>query len=278
MTSEKHCQTIQTSFSPCSSCNKLQEHFRNYSESIINLCNIYNLPSSLAYHRCSTSSKPEWLSLDDINQWSDCQTKDFDCLSKHIDCVNDTLNKTKNALNLSENYSKEQNEINQRLEKMIHDEKESKKNLQEIYEKKLSQMKKEFDELIIQKNNLERQLKELNDECTTSKEQLQKLGKYYLISRVDFNDLFFLFIESSKNEIKILIDNQLKSDELIKTLEENRIRLQTELDILKRDLDERNRDLKKERLRIETLIRQEENSQSKQKFLNKSHEECQSLK
>ena len=50
----------------------------------------------------------------------------------------------------------------------------------------------------------------------------------------------------------------MKSDELRKTFEDNCIRLQTELDVIKRDLDERNRDLKKERLRIETMIRQEE--------------------
>ncbi len=50
----------------------------------------------------------------------------------------------------------------------------------------------------------------------------------------------------------------MKSNELIKNFEQNQIRLQTELEVVKRDLDERNRDFKKERIRIENMIRQEE--------------------
>lgn len=79
-----------------------------------------------------------------------------------------------------------------------------------------------------------------------------------------------------------MTEDRIKSDELIKSYEQVRIRLQTELDVLKRDLDERNRDLKRERLRIETFIRQEENSQSKQNQITKSYEdlseECRLLK
>jgi hypothetical protein len=45
---------------------------------------------------------------------------------------------------------------------------------------------------------------------------------------------------------------------VIKTLEQDRIRLQTELDLIKRDLEERNRELQKERTRIENMIRQEQ--------------------
>ena len=45
---------------------------------------------------------------------------------------------------------------------------------------------------------------------------------------------------------------------MIKNLEQDRVRLQTELDLVKRDLEERNRDLQKERTRIENMIRQEQ--------------------
>jgi len=44
----------------------------------------------------------------------------------------------------------------------------------------------------------------------------------------------------------------------MKILEQDRIRLQTELDLVKRDLEERNRELQKERTRIENMIRQEQ--------------------
>jgi hypothetical protein len=67
-----------------------------------------------------------------------------------------------------------------------------------------------------------------------------------------------LYIESSKNELRDLIQDRFKSDDVVKTLEQDRIRLQTELDLVKRDLEERNRELQKERTRIENMIRQEQ--------------------
>ncbi len=72
--------------------------------------------------------------------------------------------------------------------------------------------------------------------------------------------LFYIFfnLESSKNELRTLIQDRFKSDDVVKTLEQDRIRLQTELDLVKRDLEERNRELQKERTRIENMIRQEQ--------------------
>jgi len=137
------------------------------------------------------STIPEWLSSDDINHWFDCQSKDFDRLSKHIEYLNNTLNKTKNDLDLSENHCKQQNEINQRLQKIIQDDQQLKKNLKEAHENKLIEIKNEYDRhevnfneqiklLTTQKNNLEQQLKEINDEYISRGEQLQKLGKFVL--------------------------------------------------------------------------------------------------
>lgn len=70
--------------------------------------------------------------------------------------------------------------------------------------------------------------------------------------------IYFETLESSKNELKTLIQDRFKSDDVIKTLEQDRVRLQTELDLVKHDLDERNKELQKERTRIENMIRQEQ--------------------
>ncbi|UJR09537.1 hypothetical protein I4U23_013774 [Adineta vaga] len=271
---DKHCQTIETSFSPCSSCIQLQQCLRNHGDNIINLCHTNNLPSTLAHHRCSSTTIPEWLSSDDIIQWFECQSKDFDHLSKHIENLNTTLKKTKVDLDSSEKLYKQQNETNRRLQQTINELKQSKKILQESCDNKMSVIKKEYEQekqnyneqikvLTTEKLNCEQRLKDLNDEYTSRGEQLEKL-------------------ESSKKELTFLNENRIKSDEMIKTFEQDHIRLQTELNVIKRDLDERNRDLQKERIRIENMIRQEENYQSKQKLLTKSHEEvsqeCETLK
>lgn len=55
-----------------------------------------------------------------------------------------------------------------------------------------------------------------------------------------------------------MTEDRQQCNQLKKLTEENGIRLQTELDVLKRELDERHNELKKERMRIEKFIRQEE--------------------
>ncbi|CAM2705980.1 unnamed protein product [Rotaria socialis] len=262
LNTEKRCQTTETSIGPCQSCLKFQQCLRDHSDSLINLCHTYNLPSSLAQYRSSTT---DLFSLDNINHWSDCQTKDIDRVSKHVEYLNNTLNKTKSDLQLNENRCKKQDETNSRLQQLINDDKQSKKVLQELHDRKVNDLKKQCDQqetnlneqiklLTNQKIKLEQQLKEVNDLCTSRGEQIEKL-------------------ESSKNELKNLIQDRFKSDDIIKTLEQDRIRLQTELDLVKHDLEERNRELQKERTRIENMIRQEQNYQSKQKALSSSYEE-----
>ncbi|CAF1299404.1 unnamed protein product [Adineta ricciae] len=269
---EKRSQTVETALGPCQSCLKLQQSLRDHGDSLINLCHTYNLPSSLAQHRCSTST--EIFSSDEVNHWSDSQAKDIDRLSKHLQYLNNTLNKTKSDLQLNENRCKKQDETNHRLQQQINDDKQSKKILQELHDKKFNELKRESEQqekslneqihlLTNQKLQLEQQLKEVNDLCTLRSEQMEKL-------------------EISKNELKTLIQDRFKSDDVIKTLEQDRVRLQTELDLVKRDLEERSRELQKERTRIENMIRQEQNYQSKQKTLTTSYDEltqeCELLK
>ena len=67
-----------------------------------------------------------------------------------------------------------------------------------------------------------------------------------------------LGLESSRTELKGLIQDRMQSKDIMKSLEQDRIRLQTELEVVKRDLEERHRDLQKERTRVENMIRQEQ--------------------
>lgn len=68
----------------------------------------------------------------------------------------------------------------------------------------------------------------------------------------------FLFVEKSKIQLEQIVEEKFKAEQVFKSLEQDRIRLETELDLVKRELDEKNRDLNKERTRIENFIRQEQ--------------------
>lgn len=192
LNTEKRCQTNETSLGPCQSCLKFQSCLRDYSDSITNLCHTYNLPSSLAQYRTSVT---DLFSSDNINHWSDCQTKDIDRLSKHLEYLNNTLNKTKSELQLSENRYKKHDETNHRLQQLINDDKQSKKVLQELHDRKVNDLKQQAEQqektlneqiklLTNQKVKLEQQLKEVNDLCTVRGEQVEKLGmSVYFIFR-----------------------------------------------------------------------------------------------
>lgn len=178
---DKTCQTIETSFTPCSSCQKFQNHFHQSSSNILHLCNTYDLPSSLAFHRCATSLVPEWLSSEEL----DFQQKDFDRLAKHLEYLTTTVNQLKIDLQASEQRTKEHKEGNERLEKNIHDEQQSNRVLQ----KKLIDLKKEYDanleklneqlkELTNQKNHLQHQCQENQEQWNSRMNELEKLGQY----------------------------------------------------------------------------------------------------
>ena len=149
---------------------------------------MYNLPSTLAHHRCSAANIPEWLSATDIIQWFEFKSKDFDCLSKYVENLNTTLNKTKTDLDASEKLYKQQHETNRRLQHTINELKQSKKILQESYDNRIDEMKKFHEQdklncdeqirvLTTEKLNLEQQLKSLYTESLLKGEQLEKLGR-----------------------------------------------------------------------------------------------------
>ena len=127
-------RSASTANEPCSSCQKLQQGLHEHADSLISLCQTYNLPSSLAHYR--STNKSEFLSLDDVNHWSDSQSKDVDRLSKHLEYLNNTLNKCKSDLELTDNRLKKQEETSRRLQQLINDDKQSKRVLQELHDQK----------------------------------------------------------------------------------------------------------------------------------------------
>ncbi|CAF0931311.1 unnamed protein product [Didymodactylos carnosus] len=272
---EKRCQTVETSFGPCSSCSKVQTCLRESGDLLINLCHTYNLPSSLAHFRSGLNHPlPEWLSSDDINRWSDNQVKDIERLSKHLEHLQNSLNTCKTELQTLDNKLKKQDELRKKLQQTIQEDKDSKRILIELYDKKLLEQKQEYEQqgklldesirqLTLNKQQLEQKLNELNEDNLNKTDQIQKL-------------------ELSKNELQILVQNYVRSDDNLKLVEQDRLRTQIELDLMKKDCDDKTREIQKERTRIENMIRQEQTYQIKQKTLTTSLEEltqeCESLK
>lgn len=187
---------MESSFGPCSSCTKLQDCLRHQGQHIIQLCHQSNIPSTLAHHRCLKNTKPEWLTNDDLQQWSDYQSKDFDSLTKHLAALTTSFSKTKSDLKASESQCKKQQESNRHLQQLINDDKQSKKVLQELHDKKMMDLKKELEQqtgqlneqvkmLTLRLSKLDQEVKDLNEESRTKTEQIERLGNSKSMSRID---------------------------------------------------------------------------------------------
>ncbi|CAF0995470.1 unnamed protein product, partial [Didymodactylos carnosus] len=202
------------------------------------------------------------------------QVKDIERLSKHLEHLQNSLNTCKTELQTLDNKLKKQDELRKKLQQTIQEDKDSKRILIELYDKKLLEQKQEYEQqgklldesirqLTLNKQQLEQKLNELNEDNLNKTDQIQKL-------------------ELSKNELQILVQNYVRSDDNLKLVEQDRLRTQIELDLMKKDCDDKTREIQKERTRIENMIRQEQTYQIKQKTLTTSLEEltqeCESLK
>ena len=251
--SSRSTQTVETSFSPCLSCRRFEESLEKHGKALIDLCHQYSLPSLLVHHRCLTSAQPISMTVDDLRQWTDDQTKDLLSIGKHLVSLTNHLNKKRDELKANETQRKKHEDTIRQLQQTINEDKQSKKILQDLYEMKLNDLKtesqKETSKLNEQVQSLTRdrtqlrdQVKTLEDKCQTQSEQLIEFG-------------------ASKTQLKTVTDERRELQQQLKQNEQDRIRLETELEVIKRELEERQRDLQKDRLRIENLIRQEQSSQ-----------------
>ena len=252
--SSRSTQTVETSFSPCASCRRFEESLEKHGKALIELCHQYSLPSLLVHHRCLTSPQPISMTVDDLRQWTDDQTKDLLSIGKYLVSLTNHLNKKRDELKANESQRKKHEETIRQLQQTINEDKQSKKILQDLYEMKLSDLKKESQQEISklneqvqnftrEKNQLRDQVKTLEEKCRTQTEQLIELGKTQSVS---------------KTQLELVTDERRELQQQLKQNEQDRIRLNTELEVIKRELEERQRDLQKDRLRIENLIRQEQ--------------------
>lgn len=120
----KACQTYETAFVPCESCDVVQRKMKEAGDIIIKTCIDQGLPSSLKKFK-SELTHVEWLSFGDICRWMTEQNKDIARVGKQNDILQQTINPLKSDVKNCKRRTQEAEKKAEVSEKSLMQEKET---------------------------------------------------------------------------------------------------------------------------------------------------------
>lgn len=187
----KSSQTIETAFVPCESCHNVEQNLRAAGSSIIHLCQTQGLPSSLAKYKADVEDY-DWLTANDVAQWTAEQNKDVLRVNKHLEQLMATIEPLKADLAKQQKKNSELHDKLQSSNKEVRLEREGHSAQQKQYENKIKEieknntekidtMKRKNNELTECKSELEKQLTEFKSKLQEQEELLQQVGRYTTI-------------------------------------------------------------------------------------------------
>ncbi|XP_025090515.1 coiled-coil domain-containing protein 157-like isoform X2 [Pomacea canaliculata] len=166
----KSCQTVETAFVPCESCDLVQKKMRESGDLIIQVCQKQGLPSCLRKYR-SQLADVKWLSSNDVSRWMAEENKDVQRLCKHIECVSNVIEPLKAEVTAFQQETQKAEKVAKECERALNLEKETQEAIKKQYEIKLkkTQIEHEFiladlecqkKELLLKHTNLEKVLED----------------------------------------------------------------------------------------------------------------------
>ena len=173
----KSCQTLETAFVPCESCERVQINLREVGDNVINVCQTQGLPSSLHKYRNQIQGLG-WFSANDVARWCAEQNKDIQRINKHLESLYATIDPLKSDLNDIEKKNKKLENKMADFDKAIQREKETQSATMRLHDVKMKEMEKKSSESLaaVQKTNdqLEKSKTELENQVTSIKSELNK--------------------------------------------------------------------------------------------------------
>lgn len=129
----KSCQTFETAFVPCESCDIIQRKLREAGDIIIKVCTDQGLPCSLTKFK-SELSHVQALTFNDICRWMAEQNKDVARIGKHNEILQASIEPLKSELKSFEKRTRTAEEKAEALEKSMEEEIDSRVCLRKQYE------------------------------------------------------------------------------------------------------------------------------------------------
>ncbi|XP_058889263.1 coiled-coil domain-containing protein 157-like isoform X1 [Acipenser ruthenus] len=270
------CQTLESSLVPCDACARSQASLKEVSNTIINICQSQNLPSSLCRFREAVQGtlgeKP--LSSTDMAYWASEQSKDLARINKHFGDLLNLVSPLKESLAASE---KKQAELKQSVEcfkGILHKEKgEHQIRIQE-FQSRMEEMSMK-NEWAVKK--LEGEREELRKGTLFLEERNSRLKEELTSQQASIDDL-----ERKQEALLEEMRTQLVDKGVVLVLEERVRGLRTQLDSSSAQLSSTITELDKEKAKFHSMCRQQESLQLKQRALlqrvDALDQECEELK
>jgi Skp family chaperone for outer membrane proteins len=186
----KACQTYETAFVPCDSCDFVQKRMKKVAVVLIEICRMQGLPSCLQ-KQVALCENIEWMNGSDMCRWLEEESKDIARITKHFEGVDEKCKSMQVELEEEQTKNQDLGSKVKQLEKEVRQEKQTKFTQRKYQEGKMEQLQKEKEEmecrLLKEKENLVNEvaklrqcIQELDDKVMEGKNHSQALSKWVL--------------------------------------------------------------------------------------------------
>ncbi|NXL33960.1 CC157 protein, partial [Glaucidium brasilianum] len=238
---------------PCDTCGSVQASLREVGKAITSICQSQNIPSALSRFQevVEETTGKRILSAMDMSYWASEQSKDLSRIGKHLQMLLQQVNPLKSELEESE---KQKDKLQKQVEdftRLLQAEKENQAQQRKEAERNLEVKNKEYLEAVAR---LER-----------DKDDLRK-GKT-LFPASPLRLVLCLSPEITRTTLLEEMRTTMVSRNQVLELEEKVQLLTSQQESLGQELSATTTQLKKEKAKVESMLRHEESLQAKQRVL-----------
>ncbi|XP_059144278.1 coiled-coil domain-containing protein 157-like isoform X2 [Physella acuta] len=193
--SNKSCQTYETAFVPCETCDLIQKKMREGSEVVIKSCIDQGLPCSLKKFK-NQVIHVELLTFSDVCRWMAEQNKDIARIAKQNEILQATVKPLKEELKQAEEKVKNFDEKFLSFENKFLEEKENitfrckhfeskLKETEKQYQQKLEVETKKKESVIVEKENIEKDLFDVRMQLNEQMKDMKNLETGFKVLEIE---------------------------------------------------------------------------------------------
>ncbi|XP_072103612.1 coiled-coil domain-containing protein 157-like isoform X1 [Mobula birostris] len=254
-------QTVESALVPCDACARTQATLKNVSNSIITICHNQNIPSAISRFQdvVKETLGDGIMTATDVAYWASEQNKDLARINKHLTELMNSINPLKAELQATE---EQQNKMKKKVDNFNKElEKEKEQQLLKIKEfnNQIEEIKKNNSETVAK---LEKDKETLRKGNATLEEKLSVLKEEIQAQHVLIREL-----EDAKQSLLEEMRTKMAYRSEVLALEEQ-LRLTTnQLERTTEQFKMINKELEKEKMKINNMLRHEESLKGKIKVL-----------
>ncbi|XP_075289549.1 coiled-coil domain-containing protein 157-like [Opisthocomus hoazin] len=256
-----HTQTAASPLGPCNACTRAQGCLCDVGRAITRICQSKNNPSALTrfQEKVDETTGRGTLYAKDVSCWASEQRKDLSRISKHLQLLLQQVSPLKSQLETSHKQKDELRKQLEDLSRVLQAEKEAQAQQTKGAEQKLEVKNKEYPEAVAR---LERDKDDLRRGAALLEEQLSAFKEELAAKQAAVQEL-----ELSKTTLLEELRTTTAARSWVLELEEEVRLLTGQRDSLGQELSAASSQLRKEKAKVQTVLRHQESLQAKHQLL-----------